>query len=357
MTRPTSPAASTRRPWRPFLRWSLASTLTLACAAEPAIAGGWPDALRAEVERIDQATPGELGLYVKKLATGETLDYGAGQRWYLASSAKLPIAIAVLQEVEAGELALSRALVLQDGDRIEASQLVWQPSGRRYRIDELLRRMLMDSDNTAANMLVRAIGEDVLNRRASDLLGDVTLTDLAAVRRDVYAELSPEARELSNVEMVKIAAAPIGPKRVDAVLRTLRLERSELQATTMEEAYARYYRRGLNSATLVAYGGMLEKMVKGQLVSPEHTKLLFKDLKYDSYDAYRLEAGLPRSVKFIHKTGTQFERACHMGVIRPQDEGRDAIVVAACASGLDEHDAAGKLFERVGRAITKTMLQ
>lgn len=263
----------------------------------------------------------------------------------------------MLQQVEDGKLTLAQSITLTDGDRTEASQLVWQPGGQRYRIDELMRRMLMDSDNTAANMLVRAVGLDVLNRRASALLGEVTLTDLAAVRRDVYAELSPAARGLSNVEMVKIAAAPIGPQRVEAVRRTLDLPRGELKATTMEEAYARYYRRDLNSATLVAYGGMLEGLVRGELVSADHLKLLFKDLKFDSYDAYRLEAGLPRSVKFIHKTGTQFERACHMGVIRPQDDGRDGIVVAACASGLDEHDAAGKLFERVGRAITRTMLQ
>ncbi|MBC7548562.1 MAG: serine hydrolase, partial [Polaromonas sp.] len=67
--------------------------------------------------------------------------------------------------------------------------------------------------------------------------------------------------------------------------------------------------------------------------------------------------GLPRSVPFIHKTGTQYQTACHVGVINPQNAGVDAIVVTTCAAGLDEQTEAGQVFERVGRAITQTVLK
>jgi beta-lactamase class A len=79
-------------------------------------------------------------------------------------------------------------------------------------------------------------------------------------------------------------------------------------------------------------------------------------MKIDIFTNYRLQAGLPRSAKFIHKTGTQHRRACHSGVINPQNGGADAIVVVTCAADLDEQREAGKVFERVGRAITKTVL-
>jgi beta-lactamase class A len=153
-----------------------------------------------------------------------------------------------------------------------------------------------------------------------------------------------------------VAAAPLGPKRFDLLVRTMGVGKGEVQARTMEDAYARYYARQLNTATLEGYGDMLEKLVRGKLLTPEHTKLLFTDLKFDTYDAYRLEAGLPRTVKFIHKTGTQMQRACHMGVIEPQDGGRAGIVVTTCAENLDEHQAAGRAFEQIGRAITQTLL-
>ncbi len=143
---------------------------------------------------------------------------------------------------------------------------------------------------------------------------------------------------------------------MDGLLRALSIRRDELRVGTMEEAYARYYARQLNTAPLSAYGGMLERLVTGQMVTPQHLQRLFVDLKYDSYDAYRLEAGLPRTARFIHKTGTQLERACHMGVIHPQDGARAAIIVATCAEGLDEQREAGRAFEQIGRAITQTLL-
>lgn len=330
-------------------------------AAQPVHAADWADALKARVERIDSETPGRLGVYVKRLDNGETFAYEADRPWYLASSAKLPVAIAMLQEIEQGRHSPTERVLLQETDKVDGSgAVVWQKNGTSYTVQQLLKRMLMESDNTAANMLIRSIGIDRLNQHAQALLGRKDferLTDFAQVRYDVYAEVHPDARKLSNMDLVRVAGAPLGPKRFDLLVRTMGVDRAALQARSMDEAYARYYRKNLNSATLAAYGGMLEQLVRGKLLTPEHTKGLYTDLKFDTYDAYRLEAGLPRSVKFIHKTGTQMRRACHMGVIDPQDGGRAAIVVATCAEGLDEHAEAGRAFEQIGRAITQTMLQ
>ncbi len=347
-------------PSAPRLR-ALCLALGLIGASLAAHGAGWRDALRQRVERIDQATPGQLGLYVKRLDTGESFSYAAERPWYLGSAVKVPIAIAVLQDAEAGKLGLSQTLTLQDTDKVDGSgSVVWQDSGTPDRVDALLRRMLMESDNTAANMLIRAIGEDTLNDRARRYLGSEgfqRITSFTQVRRDVYGELHPAARRLSNAELVQVAAKPLGPRRVEALARALSVPRTELRVNTMEEAYSRYYARQLNAAPLAAYGGMLERLVTGQLVSPQHLQRLFTDLKFDSYDAYRLEAGLPRTARFIHKTGTQLRRACHMGVIDPQDGGRAAIVVATCAEELDERREAGRAFERIGRAITETLLE
>ena len=316
--------------------------------------------LRQHIERIDKSTPGQLGVYVKRLDNGETFAHEADRPWYLGSTTKLPIALAVLQEAEAGRLGLAQKVTLQDTDKVDGSgNVVWQKSGTTYTVDALLKRMLMESDNTAANLLIRTVGEDTLNQRARQYLGSEgfnRITSFTAVRREVYAELHPKARELTNTQLVQVAAQPKGPQRVDALARTLSIPKAELRVKTMDEAYTRYYARQFNSAPLSAYGGMLEQMVTGKLVNAQHLQRLFVDLKYESYDAYRLEAGLPRTVRFIHKTGTQLHRACHMGVINPQDGGRAAIVVATCAEDLDEQREAGRAFEQIGRAITQTLL-
>ena len=343
---------------RAVLRPLLTACLLLLCA-ETALAAAWADALQRDVERIDRESPGSLGVYVKRLDNGETFAHGADQPWYLGSTVKVLIAIAVLQDVDAGKVRLADSVTLAATDRIEAGQVVWSPVGTVFTVDALLKRMLGDSDNTAANMLIRVVGLDRLNESATAAMGSKgfkRLSTMDRIRFDVYAEIHPDARKLSNDQLVRIASVPLGPERLEAVRRALGKKTSELKAKTIDEAYANYYRDQANTATLEAYGAMLEKLVQGKLLKPESTERLFTAMKLGIFTNYRLQAGLPRSVDFIHKTGTQYRRACHAGVIAPQDGGAKAIVVATCAADIDEQKDAGVVFERVGRAVTAALL-
>lgn len=318
----------------------------------------WKDGLEQELRRVDEASPGKLGVYIKHLGEDAELRYDAERFWYLGSAVKVPIALAVLQGVDDGEFRLDQRLTLEAEDKVDGSgDLVWQDNGVDYSLRDLLKEMLIESDNTAANMLIRLVGEDALNQRTRKSMGGdfEAITSFTQVRRDVYGEVHPDAARLDNMQLVELASAPFSKPRYEALARVLNLQQDELKAASMEQAYERYYARQLNSSSLVAYGTMLEKLVRGGLLSAESRDLLYGFMKLDSYDNYRLEAGLPEDVPFIQKTGTQLERACHVGVIEPEDE-RRAIVVVACAEGLDEGKEAGSLFEQVGEAISKALL-
>lgn len=334
--------------------------LLLALASFPAAsASDWRAELRQRIERLDRGTPGALGVYVKRLDVDEAYGHNADQVWYLGSSAKVAIAIAVLKQVDAGRLKMDTQLTLQEGDRVDGpGELVWTKPGARYTVDSLLTRMLGVSDNTAANLLVRAVGEDTLNRVAAELLGKgfVRLTSLTQVRREVYAHIHPDAAKLSNQSLVAIAAAEMGPARFDAVRRALDVPASALKVRTIGEAYDRYYRTRFNSATLEGYGGMLERLVRGKLLSADSTRRLFGYMKFGRRGDYRLEGGIPRSQPIIHKTGTQYRRACHMAVINPQDGGARGVVVTTCAADMDDVKEAGGIFKRVGEAVSATVL-
>lgn len=309
--------------------------------------------------RLDRSTPGALGVYVKRLDTNEAFGHHAERLWYLGSSAKVAIAIAVLRQVDAGRLSLNQPLVLQEGDQIDGpGELVWARPGARYTVDSLLTRMLGVSDNTAANVLIRAVGEDQLNRVAADQLGKgfERLTTLTQVRREVYAQIHPEAGRLPNAVLVRIAAEDMGPKRFEAVRRAVGVPTSALKVRSIGEAYDRFYELRLNSASLEGYGGMLEQLVRGKLLEPQSTDRLFRYMKFGRRGDYRLEGGIPRSEPIIHKTGTQYRRACHMAVINPQDGGARAVVVATCAADMDDVKEAGGIFRSVGEAVSETAL-
>ncbi len=319
----------------------------------------WRDDLRQRIERIDRDSPGKLGVYVKRLDSGETFGHHADELFYLSSSTKVAVALAVLQRVDAGKLTLGTNVALQESDRIDGSgELVWLRTGSSHTIDSLLTRMLGVSDNTAANMLIRTVGEDALNQSAAAVMGKgfVKLTNLSQVRLDVYAELHPDARKLTPRQLVEIAGAPQGPQRVTALRRALDVPASALKVKTMPEAYDNYYRRNFNSATLEGYGGMLEQLARGKLLSPKSTESIFNYMKFDRRGDYRLEGGIPRRERLIHKTGTQYRRACHMAVINPQEAGAKGIVVTTCASDMDDQKDAGGIFKRVGEAVSNTAL-
>jgi beta-lactamase class A len=337
-----------------------ACLLLLTLTTQPSRAADWQDELRQRISRIDDNSPGKLGVYVKRLDSGETVAHHADELFYLSSSVKVPIALAVLKQVDAGKLSLESEAVLAETDRIDGpGEVVWAKPGSRYTIDSLLGRMLGVSDNTAANMLIRTVGEEALNKTAAAVLGRSfeQITTLTQVRRDVYAELHPDARKLTNRQLLEIAAARQGPPRVEALRRALDVPRSALKVRTIGEAYDRYYQRSLNSATLEGYGGMLEQLVRGKLLSAKSTDNLFRYMKFDRPRSdYRLEGGIPAREKIIHKTGTQYRRACHMAVINPQQAGARGVVVTTCASDMDDVKDAGGIFKRVGEAVSRTAL-
>ncbi|WP_456269563.1 class A beta-lactamase-related serine hydrolase [Kushneria sp. AK178] len=349
---------------------SLVTTALLLLASAAASAedtrtnGDWVASLGERVTALDDEAEGTLGVHVHRLADDTRLDHRGERLWYLSSAVKVPVAIVLYQQVEDGALSLDDELTLEPSQRIDgAGDLLWVEPGQAYSLDNLMERMLIDSDNVATDMLIEAIGVDTLNDRLQQMTRQgffgssdfEPMTTLAEVRYGVYSEIHPDARDLDRDQLIEIASAPIGDERVAALVRALGVERDTLDTNDMTTAYKRYYDTRVNSATLQGYVNLLTALIRGELINDDHRERLFANLKIDTYDSYRLEAGLPRDVSFIQKTGTQHQRACHMGVIHP-DEPDNAIVIAACIENMDEGAPAEALFQRLGEAITETML-
>ena len=71
------------------------------------------EALAERLRELDEASPGQLGVYLLRPADGSELNHQADRTWYLASATKAAIAIAVLQEVDDGKLQLDQPITLE----------------------------------------------------------------------------------------------------------------------------------------------------------------------------------------------------------------------------------------------------
>jgi len=115
-----------------------------------------PSALAAVEARL---RGGRLGVAAVDLASGRRLSHRAGERFPLCSTFKLPLAAAILREVETGRLSLDRAVAFTRADIVPHAPVVepalaagWLP------VRDLVRAILTESDNAAANLLLPLVG-------------------------------------------------------------------------------------------------------------------------------------------------------------------------------------------------------
>lgn len=333
--------------------------LALAAAAAASPSADWPRALANELARIEADTPGSLGVYVKHLGDGHSVGHDAERLWYLASTVKVPVAIALLQLVEEGVLSLDETLTLQRSDYVDgAGDLLWQQPGTRYSLRQLLQKMLENSDSTATDMLIRRIGVQELNRRIRASMvedGFEPFTTILQVRYDAYGELHPSVRQLSNMDFIRLKAAAPGRERLQALLTWLPVGEPDLRTPNIDAAFERYYARGLNSGRLDAFGHLLEKLVRGELLSAPHTALVLDHMQNISTGDNRLKAGLPAGVPFAQKTGTQIGRACNVGIVRPASaQLAQTVIVAACSERHGPVSAGEAALAAVGEALVRS---
>ncbi|MBR3229366.1 MAG: serine hydrolase [Clostridia bacterium] len=79
-----------------------------------------------------------------------------------ASTIKVPIMLAILEEVRQGNISLDAELLVKSED-VTYNTKVFENGEKRYSIYELINWMIINSDNTATNVLIRKIGMDKIN--------------------------------------------------------------------------------------------------------------------------------------------------------------------------------------------------
>lgn len=316
-------------------------------------------ALKKDIDDIERERGLRLGVYIKDLSDEETLSHRLDRDWYLASTIKVPLAIAIMQRVEEGKLDLEQELELAETDFVDGSgELLSAEPGSRYTIEELNRRSVAHSDSTATDMLIRLLGEESFNQQIRERMvphGFGPITTILQVRYEAYRYIHPTVEDLTNLDFIDLKRAPDMSGRYQRLIEKLAIDANEAGVDTVPGAFERYYRSDLNSGDLAAMGQLLERLVEGELLSEAGTQRVLDYMRAVNTGDRRIKAGLPAATDFAHKTGTQIGRSCNVGIIRPGTPDK-AIVVAACAEGYGPLAHAEQAFADLGRALTERLL-
>jgi beta-lactamase class A len=217
--------------------------------------------LMKELEVQAAKFPGEAGILVRDLQTHETIMINSGKLFPSASLVKIPIMAALFQAQEEGKLKLSDKVTLQRKHKVRScSKLYFVRTGTKISIRELIERMITESDNTATNMCVDTLGFGYLNQK--------------------FVEFG--------------------------------LKNTDLRRGVMDLAWRRAGIENYTTAEDMAL--LLEKIYRGQLVSPQSSAEMLEVLKRQKVND-RIPRNLPDNLIIAHKTGLYNDTVSDVGIV------------------------------------------
>lgn len=146
------------------------------------------DAFEAAIRDFD----GVAGLAARNLLTGEEIVLNGDARFPTASAIKTAVMLEAYHQAAAGRLALDAPVTLRDVDKVGGSGVLnGMSDGVSLPVRDLIHLMMVVSDNTATNLLVRRLG----TRNIDDRLARYGLKQTKLFRptfRDGKADVFPE---------------------------------------------------------------------------------------------------------------------------------------------------------------------
>ncbi len=270
---------------------------TLGRTASPLAAEEGSEALGRAVREIEAGLKGRLGVAVLDTQTGRSAGHRGAERFPMCSTFKLLATAAVLKRVDAGEEDLGRHVRFGADEIIAHSPVTKERIRDGMSLGALCEATMTLSDNTAGNLLLKALGGPAGLTAALRALGD------PATRLDRWEPGLNEAR-------------PGDPR---------------------------------DTTTPAAMLGVLRETVLGTALSARSRAQLTAWLVANKTGDKRLRAGVPQNWRVGDKTGTGENNTTNdVGVIWPP--GRAPIVVAAyyaeARASADERNA---VLAEVGR--------
>jgi beta-lactamase class A len=290
-------------------------------------ATGFPteEALERELQRLGELSGGTMGVGVVHLESGRTAFLNGDEPFPMASTYKVPIAVELLRRVDEGKLDLGQMVDVERHHYSPGSglltDLINQP-GLALSLRNLLEIMLLVSDNTATDLLLRHAGG-----------GEVVTARMRAIGIDGIRVDRPTLHVIAD--WAGLSPVPGDEERDPAKYGELLGSVSEEKAVEAKRAFEDDPR---DTATPRAMAALLEKIWKREVLTPASGDLLLDIMKRCRTGAGRLKGILPEGTEVAHKTGTIGRTLNDVGVITLPN-GAGHVVVAAFVKKSDRPDA------------------
>ncbi|HEY5411304.1 MAG TPA: serine hydrolase [Caulobacteraceae bacterium] len=247
-----------------------------------------PRAFQADLDRLAESFPGDVGVAVFDVNDGWIAAYQGDRPFPQQSVSKVWVAVGLLDEVDRGQIDLSRSLTIQRQDLSVFSEPIQALVKPTYTttLDDLLVRAIRDSDNAANDLLIRTAG------------GVRRIQGILAAKGVDGVRLGMDEKHLQSV----INGLEWRPEY--AGTSALSLARARLPLALREATLANYVSHPQDGATPKGTVEGLAALSEGKLLSPPSTQKLLGIMDKVRTGRHRLKGGLERGWMLAHKTGT-----------------------------------------------------
>ncbi|MEL6605155.1 MAG: serine hydrolase [Cyanobacteria bacterium J06614_10] len=178
--------------------------------------------LKSELQELPNLYPNLTPkVFYVDVDTGRYVNVEGGEAIAAASTIKLPILLAFFEEVDAGRIDPNQTMAIQQTQIAEGSgDMQLSPPGTQFTALEVATQMIVNSDNTATNMMIDLLGgKEVMNSWFK--LQGLEKTVLNNPLPDLEGTNTTSARDLSHTMLLISEGDDLSQRSRDRVLNIL----------------------------------------------------------------------------------------------------------------------------------------
>jgi beta-lactamase class A len=295
--------------------------------------------LERELERLSELSGGTMGIAAIHLESGTAVYQNPDDAFPMASTYKVPIAVKLMERVEAGEISLTDMIEIQPWDiaplmsHSPTTSLLDDP-GVIISLHNLLEVMLIHSDNSATDICLRRVGG---GEAVTDLMTSYGIEGLRVDRTTI--DLIADWLGITLPPLEEITA-----ETLDELYRAM-------SEDDLETAMAAFASDPRDSSTPRAMASLLVKIANHEILTPASCDRILDIMRRCETGIDRLKGLLPPGTEVAHKTGTIGGTTNDVGIITlPGDAGR-VVVVAFVKDSTIEIPERERAIAEVARAV------
>jgi len=279
--------------------------------------------LQREIARLSAVSGGTVGVTAIHLETKRRVSQNGTDRFPMASTFKVPIAVQLLTRVDNGEIKLDQMIDIKQSDLHPGSGTLsdlFNKGGLALSVRNLMELMLLISDNSATDVMLRTAGgaEAVTARMRS--LGIEGIN----VNRST-AELISDWIGVTNL-----------PPEAQWTREVFSKAFNQVKPEDRKAAAQKFDTDPRDTSTPDGMAALLERIYRKDILKPASAELLLDIMRRCRTGKARLKGLLPEGTEIAHKTGTIGGTTNDVGIITlPEDAGHVAIAVFVKASTKD----------------------